>query len=189
MSNSKKIVIGAIALLIGAFFPFDLGQFLELQALKEHQGNPEYADCGESVRQPRPAFRDLCSGDCPVTARGNGNDAGGWCPVRFGWGLVIISFASTIGATLAFLVARFLFRDTLQRRYAAYLKKIDEGIHRDGAFYLATLRLIPVFPFFVINIVMGLTGMKTWTFYWVSQLAMLPGTAVYVNAGTTTGPD
>ena len=99
-------------------------------------------------------------------------------------GTVIVSFASTIGATLAFLVARFLLRQPLRDRYGDRLKTFDEGIERDGAFYLFTLRLVPLFPFFMINLLTGLTALRTWTYFWVSQLGMLPGTVVYVYAGT-----
>lgn len=99
-------------------------------------------------------------------------------------GFIIVSFASSVGATLAFLVARFILRDTVRKRFGEKLKKIDEGVEKQGAFYLFTLRLVPVFPFFLINLLMGLTSIKTWTFYWVSQLGMLAGTIVYVNAGT-----
>ncbi|MFW3613918.1 FAD-dependent oxidoreductase [Billgrantia antri] len=104
-----------------------------------------------------------------------------------GWGLLIISFASTLGATLASLIARTLARAPLEKRFAGQLERINAGIRREGALYLFTLRLIPLFPFFVINLVMGLTRMRLWTFYWVSQLGMLPGTAVYVNAGRELG--
>ncbi|MEQ6885722.1 FAD-dependent oxidoreductase [Salicola sp. Rm-C-2C1-2] len=184
MSNSKKIVLGVIALLVGAFFLFDLGRFLELSVLKAQQ--EQLSELIESNLLLSLAVLFVVY--VAVTALSLPGAAvmtlAGGALFGLGWGLLVISFASTVGATLAFLVARFLFRDTLKARYATYLKKIDDGIQRDGAFYLATLRLIPVFPFFVINIVLGLTGMKTWTFYWVSQLAMLPGTAVYVNAGT-----
>lgn len=102
----------------------------------------------------------------------------------FGRGLALVSFASTIGASLAFLVARFVLRDGLRSRYRERLGKIDEGIARDGAFYLFSLRLVPAFPFFVVNLLAGLTGLRLWTFYWVSQLGMLAGTVVYVYAGT-----
>nr|WP_220128115.1 bifunctional TVP38/TMEM64 family protein/FAD-dependent oxidoreductase [Halomonas kenyensis] len=105
----------------------------------------------------------------------------------FFWGLVIISFASTLGATLAALIARTLARAPLEKRFAPQLERINAGIRREGAFYLFTLRLIPLFPFFVINLVVGLTRMRLWTFYWVSQLGMLPGTAVFVNAGRELG--
>ncbi|WP_067215935.1 FAD-dependent oxidoreductase [Marinomonas gallaica] len=100
------------------------------------------------------------------------------------WGLAIISFASTLGATLAFIGARFFLRDWVQKRFHQRLKAINQGVEKDGGFYLFTLRLVPVFPFFLINLLMGLTPIKTWTFYWVSQVGMLAGTAVYVNAGT-----
>ncbi|MEA3643732.1 MAG: FAD-dependent oxidoreductase, partial [Lamprobacter sp.] len=105
----------------------------------------------------------------------------------FWQGLLLVSFASSIGATLAFLVARFLLRDTVQRRFGARLAALNRGIERDGAFYLFTLRLVPIFPFFIINLLMGLSSLRTWTFYWVSQVGMLAGTAVYVNAGTQLG--
>src|SRR5690606_14396448 len=102
-------------------------------------------------------------------------------------GLLLVSFASSIGATLAFLVSRFLLRDAVQNRFGDRLGAINRGVERDGAFYLFTLRLVPVFPFFLINLLMGLTPLRARTFYWVSQLGMLAGTAVYVNAGTQIG--
>jgi pyruvate/2-oxoglutarate dehydrogenase complex dihydrolipoamide dehydrogenase (E3) component/uncharacterized membrane protein YdjX (TVP38/TMEM64 family) len=100
------------------------------------------------------------------------------------WGLVLASFASSIGALLAFMIARFVLRDSIESKFGGYLKKVNEGIERDGAFYLLTLRLLPLIAFFIINVVMGVTRIKAWTFYWVSQLGMLLGTIVYVNAGT-----
>jgi pyruvate/2-oxoglutarate dehydrogenase complex dihydrolipoamide dehydrogenase (E3) component/uncharacterized membrane protein YdjX (TVP38/TMEM64 family) len=100
------------------------------------------------------------------------------------WGTVIVSFASSIGATLAFLASRFVLRDWVRGRFGERLKTIDEGLAKDGAFYLFTLRLLPVVPFFLINLALGLSAMRTWTFYWVSQIGMLAGTLVYVNAGT-----
>ena len=99
-------------------------------------------------------------------------------------GTVLVSFASSIGATLAFLVARFLLGESLQKKYGDKLQKINDGVERDGKFYLVTMRLIPVIPFFLINILMGLTKIRAGEFYWVSQLGMLPGTIVYVNVGT-----
>jgi uncharacterized membrane protein YdjX (TVP38/TMEM64 family) len=100
------------------------------------------------------------------------------------WGLLLVSFASSLGATLAFLASRFLLRDWVQQRFGDRLRAINAGIEKEGGFYLFTLRLVPVFPFFVINLLMGLTPIKTRTFYWVSQIGMLAGTLVYVNAGT-----
>lgn len=98
-------------------------------------------------------------------------------------GTVVVSFASTIGATLACFVSRFLLRDWVQKKFGDKLKSINKGIQDEGAFYLFTMRLIPAFPFFVINLVMGLTKMSLMTFYWVSQVGMLPGTMAYINAG------
>lgn len=111
----------------------------------------------------------------------------GGAVLGFWQGLLLVSFASTIGATLAFLVARYLLRDSLRERFPERLKSIDAGIEREGGFYLFTLRLVPLFPFFLINLLMGLTALPARRFYWVSQLGMLPGTAVYVNAGVQLG--
>lgn len=102
-------------------------------------------------------------------------------------GVVIASFSASIGATLAMLVSRYVFRDAVRRRFGQRLQRIDAGIEREGGFYLFALRLVPLFPFFVINLVMGLTAIRAWTFYWVSQLGMLAGTVVYVNAGRELG--
>jgi len=99
-------------------------------------------------------------------------------------GLLVASFASTVGATLAFLVSRYLLRDTIKQRFPERLDAIDAGVEKEGGFYLFTLRLVPVFPFFLINLLMGVTVIKAWTFYWVSQIGMLAGTFVFVNAGT-----
>lgn len=108
----------------------------------------------------------------------------GWI-FGFWQGMLIVSFASTLGATLAFLFSRFLFKEAMLVRFGARLNRFNEALEREGAFYLFTLRLIPAVPFFVINVVMGLTPMKTRTFYWVSQLGMLPGTMAYVYAGSS----
>ncbi len=108
----------------------------------------------------------------------------------FGWyfgfvrGLILVSFASTAGATMAFLLSRYLLRNSIQSRFGDRLTAFNESLEREGAFYLFTLRLIPAVPFFVINVVMGLTPLTTSRFWWVSQLGMLPGTAVYVYAGS-----
>ena len=104
-----------------------------------------------------------------------------------GVGTLLVSFASSIGATLAFLIARGLLGDWVQERFGEYISKINDGVERDGAFYLFSLRLIPLFPFFVINLVMGMTRMKAWVFYLISQIGMLPATAIYVNAGAQLG--
>ncbi|MGB6823929.1 FAD-dependent oxidoreductase [Psychrobacter sp.] len=99
-------------------------------------------------------------------------------------GLLVASFASSIGATIAFLASRYLLRDTIKQRFPERLAAIDAGVEKEGGFYLFTLRLVPIFPFFLINLLMGVTSIKTWTYYWVSQIGMLAGTFVFVNAGT-----
>ncbi|MFY9257015.1 MAG: TVP38/TMEM64 family protein [Fuerstiella sp.] len=102
----------------------------------------------------------------------------------FARGLLVVSFGSTAGATVAFLLSRYLLRQSIQTRFADRLVAVNESLKTEGPFYLFTLRLIPAIPFFVINVVMGLTGIPVSTFWWVSQLGMLPGTAVYVYAGS-----
>lgn len=99
-------------------------------------------------------------------------------------GTVLMSFGSAIGATMVMLASRFIFKDEIRRRFSHRLHRVDAGIERDGAFYLLNIRLVPIFPFFLVNLLMGLTHMRVRTFYWVTQLGMLAGTAVYVNAGT-----
>jgi len=111
--------------------------------------------------------------------------------LAYGWffgvvrAVLLVSFASTMGATIAFLLSRYLFRQSIQSRFGARLDRFNEALRRDGAFYLFTLRMIPAVPFFVINAVMGLTPMRAVTFWWVSQLGMLPWTAVYAYAGSS----
>ena len=174
------VLLGAIV----AYFVFDLGQILSLENFKASQAdivaakdaNPVLYISGffllyvavTGLSIPGAAIMTLIAG------------------ALFGVliGTIIVSFASTMGATLAFLSARFVLRDWVQGKFGERLRAIDEGLEKDGAFYLFTLRLIPVFPFFVINLLMGLTRIKTGTFFWVSQIGMLPATIVFVNAGT-----
>jgi len=184
MKVSKNLLFVIIAVLIAAFFIFDLQQYLTLDALKLQQAGIE------SYRSAHPGMAVLIYGLIYIAVTGLSLPgatvltlAGGAVFGLF-WGTLIVSFASTIGATLAFLAARFLFRDAVKARFGARLQAIDAGVHRDGWLYLFTLRLVPVFPFFVINLAMGLTSISTKTFYWVSQVGMLAGTLVYVNAGT-----
>ncbi len=177
---SLLIVIGLTA----AFFIFDLQRFFTLEALKAQQA------AIEAYRNAHPFLAALWYGliYIAVTALSLPGAAvmtlAGGAVFGLLWGTVIVSFASSIGATLAFLVARFVLRDWVRQHFGDRLQAIDDGIRRDGPFYLFTLRLVPVFPFFVINLAMGLTAMPARTFYWVSQVGMLPGTIVYVNAGT-----
>jgi pyruvate/2-oxoglutarate dehydrogenase complex dihydrolipoamide dehydrogenase (E3) component/uncharacterized membrane protein YdjX (TVP38/TMEM64 family) len=186
--NIRKILLLLVVLVgIVAFFAFGLDRYFSLAFLKESQASLA------ALREQQPlqlalgyflvyvAVTALSLPGATIVTLAGGAIFG------LGWGLLIVSFASSIGATLAFLTARFLLRDSVQARFGQRLADMDKGIQRDGPFYLFTLRLIPVVPFFVINLLMGLTKMKAWTFYWVSQLGMLAGTAVYVNAGTQLG--
>lgn len=184
MPLKKLIILALIGVAIAAFFTFDLSQYLNFSYLKDNQlrfndyfqANPILVSLSFFVLYIVSTALSI-PGAVLLTLFGG---------AIFGllWGLILISFASSIGATLAFLVSRFLLRDSVQKRFGSHLKKINNGIEKEGAFYLFTLRLVPAFPFFMINLVMGLTPIKTSTFYWVSQLGMLAGTVVYVNAGT-----
>ena len=182
--NKKFILIGVIALLFVSFFLFDLQQYFSLDFIKEKQQafNDYYQKntfltllmffvvyvAMAALSLPGAAIMTVLAG------------------TLFGLvtGVIVVSFASTIGATLAFLVARYLFRDTLQERYADKLQLINEGVEKEGPLYLFAMRLVPLFPFFLVNILMGFTKLKTLTFAWVSQLGMLAGTVVFVYAGT-----
>ncbi len=178
------MLIAGLALLVGLFFAFDLGQYFTLDYLKSSQA--EFAELYAS--QPALVIATFFGIYVAVTALSLPGAAimtlaGG---ALFGVlvGTLIVSFASSIGATLAFLVSRYALRDTVQTRFGNRLKEINKGVEKDGAFYLVTLRLVPLFPFFVINLVLGLTQMKAGVFYIASQIGMLAGTIVYVNAGT-----
>ena len=181
----KKILLLVLLLVIVMlFFSFDLGQYLTLEYIKSQQQviHDYYQQHSlltvllffilyvliTAISLPGAAVMTLAAG------------------AIFGLltGVVVVSFASSLGATCAFLVSRYIMRDAVQQRFADKLKTINQGIEKDGAFYLFALRLVPAFPFFIVNLVMGLTHLKTATFYWVSQLGMLAGTIVYVNAGT-----
>ncbi|WP_024610888.1 bifunctional TVP38/TMEM64 family protein/FAD-dependent oxidoreductase [Pseudoalteromonas sp. TB64] len=181
----KKIFLLLIAAgAVGLFFHFNLHQLLTLDGLKGSMD--QFSDYKEqspllviggffllyvivtALSLPGAAILTLAAG------------------ALFGLveGLLVASFASTIGATLAFLVSRYLLRDTIKQRFPERLAAIDAGVEKEGGFYLFTLRLVPVFPFFLINLLMGVTSIKSWTYYWVSQAGMLAGTFVFVNAGT-----
>jgi pyruvate/2-oxoglutarate dehydrogenase complex dihydrolipoamide dehydrogenase (E3) component/uncharacterized membrane protein YdjX (TVP38/TMEM64 family) len=180
----RLLLVLVILAVIGTYFVFDLGHYLSLDYLKAQQS---------SIESWRAAYPLVAVGVfaiiyIAVTALSLPGAAimtlaGG---AIFGvlWGTVVVSFASSIGATLALLVARSLLRDRVQARFGDKLQAVNEGIKKDGALYLFTLRLVPIFPFFVVNVVMALTPIRVRTFYWVSQLGMLAATLVYVNAGT-----
>lgn len=184
----KKILMAAILItLVAAFFVFDLGQYFTLEFIKSQQaafqtyytGNPvvtillfmaAYITV-TALSLPGAAIMTLLAG------------------ALFGLftGTILVSFASTIGASLAMIVSRFLLKDWVQNKFKDKLSVINEGIKKDGLFYLFTLRLVPIVPFFVINIVMGLMPIRVFSFYWVSQVGMFAGTVVYVFAGTQLG--
>ena len=182
--KSKIALLAVIAAVVGAFFYFDLGAYLTLEGFKSRQA----ALSATVDSNPWQAALIFFAVYVAVAATSFPGAAiltlVGGAIFGFWTGLLLVSFASSVGATLAFLSARFLLRDFVQGKFGDRLKPINEGIDKDGAFYLFALRLVPLFPFFVVNLLMGLTTLRTWPFYWVSQLGMLAGTAVYVNAGT-----
>ncbi|WP_336987365.1 FAD-dependent oxidoreductase [Altererythrobacter aquiaggeris] len=180
----KILVVVVLVAVIAAYFLFDLGQYLSLDGIKgvaaqadtTYQDNPALVIGVFFVVYVAVAAASLPGAAVMTLAAG----------ALFGVlvGTVVVSFASTLGATLAFLASRFVLRDTIESKFGQRLKTMNEGLERDGAFYLFTIRMIPLFPFFVVNLLMGLTRIKTWTYAWVSQIGMLLGTIVYVNAGT-----
>jgi len=184
MSKKKLLIVALLVALVVAFFAFDLGRFLSLEYIKSRQAEFT-ALAGEKPLLVGGSFFALYVAVCALSLPGAAimTLAAG---AIFGLvtGTVIVSFASAIGATLALLASRYVLRDSVQSKFGARLADIDKGIEREGAFYLFTLRLVPIFPFFLINLLMGLTKMKALTFWWVSQIGMLAGTIVYVNAGT-----
>ncbi|WP_020588740.1 FAD-dependent oxidoreductase [Desulfobacter curvatus] len=180
----KILILGIFILGVILFFSLDLHRQLTFETLKSQQAAMEnvYAENTTLTIVVYAALYIVITalslpGAAVMTLAG-GAVFGFWT------GTIIVSFASTIGATLAFLASRFLLRDYIQDRFFDRLKKINEGVETDGPFYLFTLRLVPVFPFFIINLLMGLTPIKTGTFYIVSQVGMFPGTLAYINAGT-----
>ena len=184
MKPGRIAVVLLVAGLVGAFFAFDLGRELSFAAIKArqlelaalYQSNPVAVVAAYFAAYVAIAGLSI-PGAALVTLLGG---------ALFGTftGTIIVSFASSLGATLAFLMARYVLGESVQQRFASSLRAINEGVARDGPFYLFTLRMIPAVPFFVVNLAFGLTKMRAATFYWVSQIGMLLGTVVYVNAGT-----
>lgn len=177
-------VLALLGLLVGLFFIFDLGRFFSLEVLKEshddlqraYQENPLYIIGIYSLTYIVMAAMSLPG--AAVMSLAGGAMFGLWV------GVPIVLFSATVGATLAFWVARYVLRDTVQQRFGDRLETINHGLERDGAFYLFSLRLVPVFPFFLINLLMGLTTIRSATFFWASLVGMFAGSSVYVNAGT-----
>ena len=180
----KGLLFAAILLAAALFFIFDLHHWLTLDSLKSSLAQFEVWRSESPLTTASVFFVTYVF----VTALSLPGAAimtlAGGALFGLGVGLLLVSFASSIGALFAFLVSRYLLQDTVQKRFGSRLSTINQGIERDGAFYLFTLRLVPIFPFFLINLLMGLTPIKASRFYWVSQVGMLAGTVVYVNAGT-----
>jgi pyruvate/2-oxoglutarate dehydrogenase complex dihydrolipoamide dehydrogenase (E3) component/uncharacterized membrane protein YdjX (TVP38/TMEM64 family) len=187
MSKGKLAVLAIIVALVAAFFVLDLRQYLSLDYFERQRA------AIETYRASHPAEAVAAFFAIYVAVTGLSLPGATILTLVAGavfgllWGVVIVSFASTLGATLAFLASRYLLRDWVQARFGDKLKAINEGVARDGAFYLFALRLVPAFPFFAVNLLMGLTPIRTWTYMWVSQLGMLAGTIAYVYAGTQLG--
>jgi uncharacterized membrane protein YdjX (TVP38/TMEM64 family) len=180
---NKIAILTALLLIVGLFFYFDLGRYLSLEYLKQSQARFQqlYEEHRVVVLGSYMVIYVVVTalslpGAAVMTLAGGG---------LFGLvtGTIAVSFASTIGATCACLASRFFLRDWVQNKFGEKLHTVNEGIEKEGAFYLFSLRLIPIFPFFIINLLMGLTNMPIRTYFWVSQLGMLPATIVYVNAG------
>lgn len=180
----KLILVGIIAIIIWAIFHFNLNSYLDLEVLKAQQESIDAFYRSNAVLVIA-AFLAIYIAVTALSIPGAAImtlAAGAIFGVVVG--TIIVSFASTIGATLAFLTSRYLLRDWVEDKFGSRLKKINEGVERDGAFYLVSMRLVPAFPFFMINLLMGLTKMKVWTYFIASQIGMLAGTIVFVNAGT-----
>jgi len=183
----RIVILGGIIIIVVLFIVFDLEQYLTLSYLKSSKESfgALYGDHPVLVTGSYMLIYIVVTG-LSLPGAAILTLAGG---ALFGFvvGTIAVSFASTIGATLACFFSRFILRDWVQGKFGDKLSTINRGIEQEGPFYLFTLRLIPVFPFFVINLVVGLTHMRLATYYWVSQIGMLPGTMVYVNAGKELG--
>ena len=176
MNKGKLAVLVVVVAGVAAFFAFDLKQYFSLEYFQSQRAAIDAYYAAHPLQTAAVFFAVY------VAVTGLSLPGAAIMTLVAGalfglvWGVVIVSFASTIGATLAFLASRFLLRDWVQGRFGDKLKTINEGVEREGAFYLFALRLVPAFPFFLINLLMGLTKMPTRTYFWVSQVGMLAGT-------------
>lgn len=182
--KAKIALVAVVISLIAAFFIFDLQQYFSFEYLKSQKDalNALYAEKPILIAGAffliYVTFAALALPAATILTLAGGAIFGFWT------GMLLVSFASTIGATLAFIFTRFLFHDAIQAKFGDRLEAMNTGIEKEGAFYVFGMRLVPIFPFVMINSLLALTKLKTWTFYWASQIGMLAGTAVYVNAGT-----
>ncbi|MDE8810628.1 FAD-dependent oxidoreductase [Aeromonas hydrophila] len=184
MRGSRLLLVMVMGCLIGAFFAFDLGHYLSLPHLQARQAELA-ALVDRHFVSAALLFVVVYVVSTALSLPGASLlTLAGSAVFGVAWGLLLVSFASSIGATLAFLSARFLLRDWVERRFGDKLASLQAGMKKEGALYLLSLRLIPIFPFFLVNLLMGLTPIRVSTYYWVSQLGMLPGTFVYVLAGS-----
>ena len=185
MSTGKRWgLLAALVLAVVAFFAFGLGRYLSLEFIKSQQGQLEAWRAANPLVAALTFFGIYIAVTALSLPGATILTLAAGAIFGLGWGSLIASFAASIGATLAFLISRLVLRDWVQARFGERLAAINDGVRKDGAFYLFTLRVVPLFPFFLINLAMGLTHIGVLTFYWVSQLGMLVGTVVYVNAGT-----
>ncbi len=184
MDKKKIAIIVLFISVVSLFFYFDVGQYLNLDYIKEQR-----TAIGE-YHTANPIKTALFYFLCYVLITGVSLPGAGIMTLIGGaifgllWGTVLVSFGSMLGATIAFLITRYLFHDYIQKRFGQQLEPINRGVREEGEFYLFTLRLVPIFPFFIINSLMALTPIRTLNFALVSQIGMLPGTIVFVNAGT-----
>lgn len=187
-STLKRLIIVAVIIgLITCYFIFDLGQYLSLAYLKASREQFQVLYAEHTLAVLGAYFLLYVTATALALPAATVITLAGGALFGLATGIVVVSFASSIGAAVAFMVSRYVLRDWVQGRFGDKLERINKGIEQDGAFYLFTLRLIPVFPFFVINTVIALTPMRLVTYYWVSQVGMFPATIVYVNAGKELG--
>ena len=181
----KKLILTVVVIGVGVILYALYGARLTLDSLADQESMLRRLQADHTVLVYGTAFLIY------VTVTGLSLPGAAAMTLIMGWyfglvrAVILVSFASTLGATLAFLLSRFVLRNSVQQMFGDRLRSFNDALEREGAFYLFTLRLIPVVPFFVINVVMGLTRIRTWTFWWVSQLGMLAGTAIYVYAGSS----
>ena len=187
MKRGRLVLLAGVVILVALFFHFGLHHYLNLEFLQSRRS------VAVGLFEANPLLVALLFMAIYIAVTGLSLPGAAILTLAAGAvfglaaGVVMVSFASTIGATLAFLLARYLFREPVQKRFEKVLAPVNRGVEQEGAFYLFALRLVPAFPFFAINLAMGLTPIGVWTFYWVSQVGMLAGTFVYVNAGKELG--
>ncbi|MFM5165546.1 FAD-dependent oxidoreductase [Aeromonas veronii] len=187
MNRTRLLLALLMGSLIGTFFALDLGRYLTLDALQAQQAAVAQWVDSHFVSASLLFVLIYVLSTALSLPGASLLTLGGSAVFGVAWGLLLVSFASTLGATIAFLSARFLLRDWVEQRFGDKLATFQSGMAKEGAFYLLSLRLIPIFPFFLVNLLMGLTPIRVSTYYWVSQLGMLPGTFVYVLAGSELG--